>query len=309
MPTTNLISIVGAGHSGSTLLDLVLGSHTDIFSLGEIAHWDRYLTENKDCSCGTPTRSCEFWKEIVAQWESHQLNSPTPSNSLTRTSSNSFGGVAQIGYKASQLVTTVLPAYKFPNTMNTLSPESKLRCGNIVDLYTAIRSAAGKPILCDSSKSVSRFRMLHTRHPKSTKAIYLTRDGRAVTASHYRRFGKDPAQTARRWRFTNLYTQSMLRTLPKDSHIHIRYEEFCRAPEQTLQKICDFVDLPFEASMLKLDGSTRHNIGGNRMRMKGLFDIKEDLKWRNILSNKQISAFDKAAGKTNSKLLGTYQNI
>jgi len=62
-----IIYICGLGHSGSTILDLALGSHPRITGLGEIAtivrEADRSRHFRSKCSCGKEARSCAFWKE------------------------------------------------------------------------------------------------------------------------------------------------------------------------------------------------------------------------------------------------------
>ena len=59
--------------------------------------------------------------------------------------------------------------------------------------------------------------------------------------------------------------------------------------------------------MLQFTGKKLHNIGGNRMRMHGILDIQEDIKWRETLTEKQLRQFNRIAGKTNNKLLGQYK--
>ncbi len=57
------------GHSGSTILDLSLGSHNQIIGLGEI--WD--VIRQKDishhlksvCSCGKTGYECDFWQKTI----------------------------------------------------------------------------------------------------------------------------------------------------------------------------------------------------------------------------------------------------
>ena len=60
------IYICSAGHSGSTLLDLLLGSHSQIESLGEIIHLAKNISLNTQCTCGEPVRSCLVWKQVVS---------------------------------------------------------------------------------------------------------------------------------------------------------------------------------------------------------------------------------------------------
>lgn len=67
-----IIYICGLGHSGSTILDLVLGAHSGVIGLGEI---NRLLKaevsdfSSKDfteilCSCGNNMDDCMFWSEV-----------------------------------------------------------------------------------------------------------------------------------------------------------------------------------------------------------------------------------------------------
>ena len=65
-----LIYISGGGHSGTTILDLMISTSPEVFSIGEGKHYDdRILGKNstKSCSCGKSYSECEFWKEIKAK--------------------------------------------------------------------------------------------------------------------------------------------------------------------------------------------------------------------------------------------------
>ena len=57
----NLIYLLGAGRSGTTLLATLLNNHEDIETLGEMHQFIDYLDENKDCSCGTKLKYCSTW--------------------------------------------------------------------------------------------------------------------------------------------------------------------------------------------------------------------------------------------------------
>ena len=143
-------------------------------------------------------------------------------------------------------------------------------------------------------------------NPTGTKAIFLTRDGRAVTNSNIKRTGKSSSVASKAWRFTNIYTMRLLKTLPEESYLHITYEELCRDPKKTLNTICTYIGIEFESEMLEIFGDDQHNIGGNRMRMKSDARIREDLKWRDLMSKRELSDFEKIAGNLNKQLLGSY---
>ena len=60
-----LIYIGGCGHSGSTLLDLILGSNSLIVSVGEVNYYAPLTLINKTCMCSRNTATnCGFWREI-----------------------------------------------------------------------------------------------------------------------------------------------------------------------------------------------------------------------------------------------------
>src|SRR5262245_20545792 len=76
---TRIVFIASLGHSGSTLLDLLIAGHSRAFSIGEVKSLRRYARLKKDktkheykinlrgnkCTCGAESIwSCDFWKEV-----------------------------------------------------------------------------------------------------------------------------------------------------------------------------------------------------------------------------------------------------
>lgn len=64
MKKKEIIFILSAGRSGSTLLDKLLGSHSSTFSLGEIGGFTDYYKRNVICSCESLLKECKFWNKI-----------------------------------------------------------------------------------------------------------------------------------------------------------------------------------------------------------------------------------------------------
>lgn len=65
MPERVLINVCGDGHSGTTMLELMLGARADAFSCGEVFAWHRpWRPEHLelDCSCGQ--RPCPTWERL-----------------------------------------------------------------------------------------------------------------------------------------------------------------------------------------------------------------------------------------------------
>ncbi len=70
-----LINIFGAGRSGTTMLDLMLGNDDKSFSLGEVHAWFRPYREHHFkiiCSCGQ--NPCPYWEKIqnISEQEFHK---------------------------------------------------------------------------------------------------------------------------------------------------------------------------------------------------------------------------------------------
>jgi len=63
MPT--LINICGAGRSGTTMLDLMLGNAPDAFSCGEVSAWFRpWRTHHFRIDCSCHQDPCPYWSKI-----------------------------------------------------------------------------------------------------------------------------------------------------------------------------------------------------------------------------------------------------
>ena len=63
MTSLRLVYITGKGHSGSTLLDMLIGSHSECITLGEIHQLT--LKAEGVCACGAANyRECEFWRDV-----------------------------------------------------------------------------------------------------------------------------------------------------------------------------------------------------------------------------------------------------
>jgi len=92
--------------------------------------------------------------------------------------------------------------------------------------------------------------MLIRIFPQS-KFIHLLRDGVDVAASFVSRgLMDDMLSAAKHWQTAVLTSREFMQQYPKQC-IEVRYEDLVASPEQTLQGLCGFLNIPFHVSMVK----------------------------------------------------------
>ena len=70
-----VIHIVSAPRSGSTLLDMLLGSVDGFFSGGELRYlWQRGVIQQRRCGCGLGISECGLWSNVLAAPRLSQLD-------------------------------------------------------------------------------------------------------------------------------------------------------------------------------------------------------------------------------------------
>lgn len=243
-----LLYIAGSSHSGSTLIDLVLGSHSLIESLGEAKKIPKVLQELEAgshprplCSCHAAIADCDFWKSVL------QLDIP---------------GFAQ-------------------GSGITLDSAADL------DLARRALAFRGKTILLDSSKNLGRLGFLAAEPGFSTTCLHLTRDPRAVAYSAIRKLerskeGSLPNRSgllrkhAFDWASLNRKIRRRYRENRKTSYLHLRYEDFVLRPDVSLLPALMSLGLEYEPAQTRFRDFTHHNIEGNRLRLQAGSDIRFD---------------------------------
>lgn len=309
-PVARYIYICSAGHSGSTLLDLLIGSHPRITSLGEISQFSKNVALNTPCSCGAPVRSCRFWSEILRQLGNElgidlvtdpyglHLGYPLASSVVDPARQTRRYIVARklvLGLYFARLKLH-LPVLEY------FTPGVSLAVNNNVRLYEAVRRLAGSDAVVDSSKSYLKAVALYRQHPERVRIILLTRDGRAVLWSNLRR-GTSRAAAIRDWRHQYTRAVPLLRRWVRPEHMmHVGYEALASETRGTLDSICRFVELPFDESMLNFRAKIHHVANGNRMRMSTSADVQPDVAWRTKLSQDDLDYFEREAGRLNRSL-------
>lgn len=235
-----VLYVVGAGHSGSTLLDLMLGGHPDVQSLGELATYDDYFGPadgpmpwaERGCTCGVHVSRCPFWAAVRRRIG----DGPVPARDGD-------------GFAA-----------------------------RTADLLGAVAAVTGKRFVCDSSKDLRRLAALR-RAGVVARAIHLVRDGRGVAYS-YQRLADAGAPHPPPWHGYDAallsWAELTARVADDPDTRTVRYEDLVASPTQVLSDVLAPLGLGVEPAMLRFWDRRQHNLCGNRMRMRPTPGLRYD---------------------------------
>ncbi|MDO8432778.1 MAG: sulfotransferase domain-containing protein [Candidatus Binatus sp.] len=283
--SVKLLYVCGAGRSGSTILDRMLGQVEGFFSAGEIrVLWDRALAQHLLCGCGLPLDDCPVWGDIIR-------------NSVGGDNSNGGDDVRNIRQSARTLAT---PLILLPGGRKLLRSMTLRHVDRIAAVYKAIVKQTGCRVIVDSSKVPAYSYLLSQVPGIELYVVHLVRDPRAVAYSwqksksrpDMRKVTGAPSEMTRFglvtssliWAMENIASE-MLWQRSERPYLRLSYEEFATHPKAALDSIFRLLGetpatTPFVSdSEVKL--SVNHTVAGNPDRMStGLVKLRVDDEWR-----------------------------
>lgn len=239
------VFIASLSHSGSTLFDMILGGHSRFIGLGELANVSRALISGKK---DLRDNMCACGKTAAEC---------------------SFWG----------------------HVFSELPHSSELDQTRIYDIvYKTFHEKFGPEFtLIDSSKYVHALEFSRQYCSDNLKALHLLKDIRPFAVSQIdnaRRKnrstrGLSPQRLFRKWYSGNRSIERCMETHQIDA-MTVGYEDLCLYSEQTLTRICSFLGVEYEPTMMELNQSKSHSIIGNRMRSQSEKRvIRYDNRWFN----------------------------
>jgi hypothetical protein len=273
-----VVYIAGAGRSGSTLLDNILGQIEGFFTVGELRLWARRFLSKSPCGCGKPLRNCRTWGAIF---------------------DSAFGaGVENAAREMSGQIHTLplqMVLGQRPDRSATRDYLARLE-----KLYGAIAAATGARVIVDSSKFPPYGYALGRLPSVELHVVHLVRDPRAVAYSWQRQKNRragtalgddplfrrqsDPVRSTLKWAMSNLMTEYFW----KDSYeryLMLRYEDFIENPLLSIEKILNLTgekDLSLPViNKSQLEVMENHTVSGNPVRFSsGTVTLRVDDEWR-----------------------------
>jgi hypothetical protein len=294
-----LLYLMGAGHVGSTVMDVVIGAHPGIESLGEA--WKLPLAwadpeSDRVCACGTRIHGCAFWREARKLW-AEQVGDDDVARfvALMRRYDGSGNALA------------------WPRMLQSrLRPTAEFReyTRRSLALYEAVVRVGGKPVIVESSLSPRRAFVLASMPGIDLHLVHVVRDGRGVIWSH-----KNPAKAALRksfeakttrhvtryWLTANLQSAFVYAQLRPDRRMRLRYEDFATDPHAALARIGAFLGEDLSGLLtpersIRQPAPPRHTPGGNRVRLLKEVQVRQDFGWMEQLPARDRAFFWRWAG-------------
>lgn len=277
-----VVYIAGAGRSGSTLLECILGEIPGVVAAGEVTHvWERGLRQNQLCGCGTPLRGCAFWRSVLER---------------------GLGGLADREVETLAALRTSLcrlrnaPRFVWPAWRTRRFEAQFERYGDaLARLYRAVRDTAGARAVVDSSKYPAEAFLLRAIGAIDLGIVHLVRDSHAVAYAWQKRLVRPDVhwtraymarypfvKTALGWNAYNLALET-LRSLDVP-YVRIRYEDLIREPRESVRSICRALGLGEPSLAFIRDGGVElgenHTASGNPSRFRrGLVELRLDSEW------------------------------
>jgi hypothetical protein len=320
-PPIPLVYILAASHSGSTLLALLLGSHPEVCTVGELKANSLGDVSRYRCSCGAAIKECPFWTGLAADMRAQGL-----AFDLERPGTD-YAAVP--GAWARRLLR---PLHRGPGLERLRDGLLRWAPGWDAHLARAQRANAAlaravlartrRRVIVDSSKIGVRLKFLLRNPAFDVKVLRLVRDGRGVALSYM-----DPARyadaaqgalrgggmggsrdaerlplaaAAHEWRRSQEEAAALLGGLEPGRFTQLRYEELCADTPAVLRRLFAFVGVDPAARFGLRE--TEHHVIGNGMRLDPGHEVKLDERWREALGPAELRVFDRVAGDLNRRL-------
>ncbi len=316
-----LAYLLSASHSGSTLLAMLLGAHSEAFSVGELkAHIDFGIEYY--CSCKELISDCPFWRLV-----SHEMRT-LGINDFNICKANT--SIHSIRCSLAQLLLSPLmrdPISEFARDLALFfTPKWRSHLAETqrrnTALIKALLSISKARIIIDSSKQALRLKYLLRNNNIDIKVIRVIRDGRAVSLTYTDEWhfadASDPnlrsggtgkhrppqkklfRDAVIAWKRSNEAADILIEQLPPNQWLIVRYEDLCLNLDLELFRIAAFLEI--SKNNYDLDFKNReHHIIGNGMRFDTVSQIKLDERWRNILKSNELETFEYIGGALNRK--------
>lgn len=292
--------LAGSGHTGSTLLALLLDTHPHIVSVGETAfkRGDQWRGDvARLCTCGLSYFDCPFWSAVFALVREQGFEmSPL-------RWANDFRYPNPLLHRALSLYSSRAWMRRLQDLAATRLPFHRSRVRHVGDANVAFVGAAlkvaGATVFFDTSKRTMRLRHILVDPRLDVRVVTLVRDVRGYVASAKRR-GQSVRRAATEWRNDQEIIADVTRHLAADRRFLLRYEDLCTNPARYLTALYHFLGVdPVEPPVEVVPSA--HHVLGNRIRKNPVLRVRQPDDWRERLSRGEVAEILGLVGETNQR--------
>jgi hypothetical protein len=266
MSSKEIIYILGAGRSGSTILATVLHDHEKVQNVGELHHFFSYLKNDERCSCGAKLSNCEFWGAVK--------------DKLPVALDNDAAEYEQLAHRMEYH--SVIPFY----LLGTEPIKNFQKYKEAQEQIIQVLDDSKDGYILDSAKYIGRFMALRKIFNNDVKGIFLVRDLRGVIWSFKKKVQTQspPLRTVIYYTLINTLGQMLSWFLPSEQIMKVRYEDIVDRPEETFTNIGNFLELDYSEAISKIKAkrpfNITHIVGGNRLKTSNKVVLRKDDKWQ-----------------------------
>lgn len=311
-----IVYILALGHSGSTLLDCILGTHSNFISSGELKYlqWQLYRTinvkatvENADiCTCGKDFRKCDYWSTVFKIINKEKFIDITkePKKFNTKFFNNFIYGKKRkvLDRIKGYIIREWLELGYSLKIPKLIEPTLSEQIQNKWQLYEAMAKVADKEVIIDSSKDLAQALIMQSMYPRDVYIIFLHREalGIASSAKKYNSSVKKRLEDKKRFSKRVVKYKKNIKGLKS---MELVYEDFVKRPATTLTKVENFLNeknknKPQQDDDFYISPQELHIVAGNPMRYRGTKQVRYDSSWKNRLTQEEVDFVKKTMGNS-----------
>lgn len=277
--------------SGSTLLGMMLGAHKDVTHMGESAYWSMIDASASRCCCGTV--GCEVLSSIQRKL------SCFPDEIL---SIHQACGIIDVLAEPGKVRHSLSLSAEQPS-LPMLEQVLKRCCLGLEVISSVTQEVFGTRVIVENSKYLTIAERLLSRG--DWKVLLLTRDPRGISFSNKKAGERKgvPRPVKDKMGILLSFARQATEMALQENVLLVRYEDLCKDVAGELLRICDFIDIRFNPAMLEFKRNNGHLLMGNHMMYDFNQKIRQDIAWKDGLTQQEKDLF------TQKDLVEAYERL
>ena len=240
-----VVFVAGLTHSGSTVLDMLLGGHSELVGLGEAASLvcqkpAKLIESDRRCSCGNRLADCVFWSEVLKRLRNDAAQAPAQRYNVVLRVFKDVFGAARIPVDSSKSL----------STLRLVSAASNIDL-RVIHLIRDVRAWTVSHLDVDRRQRAQGMERVRAENPGRLWLYYLRKLSLVRFAI---------------WHRGNRQIERYLGGTGR-ARLEVSYEGLALDGQQIVADICTFLGVRQEPLLAQLASTSSHVALGNPMRL------------------------------------------